>query len=136
MQTDIKIGQLPLICGEDLTTKNTLLCKLGATGAKLPEAVTDITPYLCVAGEAAGQSGEFLPFEPSRNFRVITKGAGNKGDQLVLADPATPADAGKLRALPAAPGTYRVIAIAEQGFVDGQHAKVRPCPVGNVTVGG
>lgn len=136
MQTDIKIGQLPLVCGEDLTTKDTLLCTLGATGAKLPAAVADITPYLCVAGEAAGQNGQFEPFEPSRNFRVVAKGGGTKGDQLVLADPSTPDDAGKLRALPAAPGTYRVIAIAEEDFVDGQHAKVRPCPVGNVTVGG
>jgi len=133
-QSDTKSGQIPLNCGVDLTDKEGFLVKLGTTGALLPTATTDIPHSLCVSGEALNSVGHFEPFTGEKNVRVFAKGAGNKGDLLVLADPATPADAGKLRALPAAPATYRVVAIAEEDFVDGQCAKVRPSPVGNVTV--
>ena len=60
----------------------------------------------------------------------------NPGDQLVLADVATPADKGKVRVLPATAGTYRVLGIAEQVGVDGQLVLFRPVMIGNVTVAG
>jgi len=133
-QSDTKIGQLPLNCGVALTDKEGFLVKLASTGALLPTAITDIPSFLCVSGEALDSAGQFEPFTGEKNCRVVAKGAGNQGDQLVLADPSTPADAGKLRALPVAGGTYRVVAIAEEDFVDGQLVKVRPLAVGNVTV--
>jgi hypothetical protein len=111
-QSDTKHGQIPLNCGVDLTDKEGFLVKLGTTGALLPTAIADIPPYLCVSGEALNVTGQFEPFSGEANRRVYAKGAGSRGDQLVLADPATPADAGKLRALPVAGGTYRVVAIA------------------------
>lgn len=55
---------------------------------------------------------------------------------LVLADPGTAADKGKVRVLPAAAGTYRVLAIAEEKGVDGQLVLCRPAMVGNVVVSG
>lgn len=135
-QSDTKVGQLPLICGEALTDKEGYLCKLGSTGALLPTSIDELAPYLCVAGEAADANGQFQPFTGERNHRVFAKGAGSKGDQLVLADPSTPADKGKLRVLPEAADTYLVLAIAEEDFVDGQSVKVRPVPVLSVVVSG
>jgi len=66
--------------------------------------------------------------------RVALKGTCNPGDVLVLADVATAADKGKVRALPAVAGTYRGLGIAEQAGVDGQLVLVRPVMIGNVTV--
>lgn len=133
-QTDTKVGQLPLICGEDLTGKEGLLGKLTTTGVLLPTAITDITPYIVVGGEVITVEGQFKPLTNNENARVFAKGAGSKGASLVLANPATPADKGKVRALPVASGTYRVLAIAEEDFVDGQLVKLRPCSVGNIVV--
>ena len=65
---------------------------------------------------------------------ITLKGTCNPGDVLVLADVATAADKGKVRTLPAAAGTYRVLGIAEQAGVDGQSVLARPAMVGNVTV--
>ncbi|CAN5352516.1 hypothetical protein BH09VER1_BH09VER1_28470 [soil metagenome] len=127
-QSDTKNGKLPLICGEDLTLKEGYLCTLTSTGALLPTAITDLVPFLCDAGDVLGESGDFIPFTGEKNHRVWAKGAGSKGDRLVLADPGTAADKGKVRVLPGATGTYLVIAIAEEDFEDGQLVKVRPVP--------
>ena len=45
----------------------------------------------------------------------------------------TAADKGKVRKVPATSGTYRLIGIAEEAFVDGQLVRVRPT-FGSVTV--
>jgi hypothetical protein len=45
-------------------------------------------------------------------------------------------DAGMVRLIPTAAGTYRVIAIAEEAGVDGQLVLCRPYMVGNVTISG
>lgn len=133
-QSDTKQGVLSLLCAADLTGKEGLLVELVSTGAQLPNANTDITPFICVGGDIANNRGQFLPLSSVGNARVIAKGAGSRGDQLVLADVATAADKGKLRAIPATTGTYRVYGIAEEDFVDGQLVKFRPYPVGNVTI--
>ena len=57
-------------------------------------------------------------------------------DVIVLADTGTAADKGKVRALPAAAGTYRGLGIAEEKGVDGQLVLFRPAMIGNVTVAG
>jgi len=139
-QSDIKVGLIPLNCGEDLTGLEGRLVKLAAgpgpkAEALLPTANTDITPFLCVSGDEEDQEGSFQPFTGEQNHRVRANGLGSAGDRLVLADTATPADKGKVRALPAAPGTYEVIAIAEEDFVDEQLVKCRPIAARSVTVG-
>ena len=53
---------------------------------------------------------------------------------LVLADTATPADKGKVRALPSAAGTYRGLALAEEAGVDGQLVLARPAMLGGIVV--
>ena len=61
------------------------------------------------------------PLTPNRTVRVIAKGTGNPGDLLVLADGVTTAaDKGKVRKVPDDDGTYRLVGIAEEAFVDGQ----------------
>ena len=54
--------------------------------------------------------------------------------RLVLADASTAADKGKLRALPAAAGTYTVRAIAREAGVDTQHVLVEAVSPFTVTV--
>jgi hypothetical protein len=137
-QGDTRTGQIPLNCGEDLTGKEGHLVKLADGGniaeALLPTAITDITPFVCVSSGTLDTLGQFQPFTGEKNHQVRTKGTGSAGDQLVLADTGTAADKGKLRKLPATTGTYRVLAIAEADFVDGQLLKVRPIPFLSVTV--
>ena len=74
------------------------------------------------------------PIEPARTVRIKLKSTCNPGDVLVLADVATAADKGKVRALPATSGTYRGLAIAEEAGVDGQTVLCRPAMLGNITV--
>jgi hypothetical protein len=56
------------------------------------------------------------------------------GDFRVLADVATAADKGKVRALPVAAGTYRGLAIAQEAGVDGQMVLSRPAMLGDIVV--
>ena len=77
------------------------------------------------------------PLSPTRSMRVAAKGTGSPGDLLVLADGVTTAaDKGKVRSkssLTASSGTYRLVGIAEEAFVDGQLVKMRPT-FGSITV--
>lgn len=118
-QTNTRSGNLPMATASDLTGKEGFLAALGSSGLALPAAITDRTPYLLEEIEDASNAVA-QPISPERNFRAFAKGTGSKGDVLVLADPGTAADAGKLRALPAGAGTYHSVAIAEEDFVDGQ----------------
>jgi hypothetical protein len=122
-QSNTRAGSFPVLAGEDLTGKAGYLVKMthdtGVPEVKLPAAITDITPYVVGEGE--------------RNTRMKLKGTCNPGDQLVLAAIAG-SDAGMVRLIPTAGGTYRVIAIAEEAGVDGQLVLCRPCAVGNVLV--
>lgn len=138
-QSNTQSGAIVMASGEDLSTKAGYLAEIrnasGVAKAYLPDATTDLAFYLVTDGGAAsGDNVTLLPFEPSRNHRVVLKGTCVPGDQLVLADPTTADDKGKLRKLPVTAGTYRVIAIAEESGADGQLTLARPAMVGNVTV--
>ena len=107
----------------------------GALRASLPAANADLAVFVVVdPADAASDNATLRPLDPRRNVRACLKGTCNPGDQLVLADVGTAADKGKVRALPASAGTYRVLGIAEEAGVDGQNVLFRPYPVGNVTV--
>lgn len=127
-----------MTAGEDLTAKAGYLAEIrnvsGVANIFLPNSLTDYAFYLITDDGAINTPVTAEPFEPSRTHRVVLKGTANPGDSLVLADPSVAADRGKLRALPAVSGTYRVLAIAEEAGVDGQRVLARPVPVGNVTV--
>ncbi|MEI6647554.1 MAG: hypothetical protein WCP12_16065 [bacterium] len=138
-QSNTRAGSFPVLAGETLTGKEGYLVKMthdtGVPEVKLPAAITDITPYLIGDSAADTELAEVVPLEDGRNVRLKLKGTCNPGDQLVLAAIAG-SDAGMVRLIPTAAGTYRVIAIAEEAGVDGQLVLCRPCMVGNVTISG
>ena len=102
-----------------------------------PAANNDPAVYLLIYGAVPGLPATVRPMSPNRSVRIVAKGTGNPGDLLVLADGVSvAADKGKVRSkssLTAGSGTYRLVAIAEEAFVDGQLVKSRPT-FGTVTV--
>jgi hypothetical protein len=137
-QSNTQEGDLLLTTGEDLsTTADVLVAPYNSSGQIVvtrPAANNDYAIYVLVYGATSGGKATVRPLNPNRTVRVTAKGTGNPGDPLVLADGVTTAaDKGKVRKLPTTTGTYRLVAIAEEAFVDGQLVKVRPT-FGSVTV--
>jgi len=139
-QSDTRAGDIPVLAGEDLTGKNGRLVVLthdgGVPEVKLPTANADLAFYLLVDDNADAELVAVRPFEAGRNVRAVLKGTCNPGDVIVLADTGTAADKGKVRALPAAAGTYRGLGIAEEKGGDGQLVLCRPAMIGVITVAG
>lgn len=137
-QTNTRQGDIPVQAGEDLTGKAGRLVKLanssGTAVVLLPTANTDLALFVLVDENVSGKTATIRPLTPDRNVRAYLKGTCSPGDILVLADTGTAADKGKVRALPATPGTYRGLLLAEEAGVDGQLVLGRPAPIGNVTV--
>ncbi len=135
-QTNTTPGDVVFPAGEDLSAKEGFLTVLthdtGAPELKLPAANTDLANLIVVDPGADTEDVTVTPLTPGKQARVKLEGTCNPGDQLVLADVATPADAGMVRALPAAAGDYNVLAIAEEAGVDGQLVKLRG--IGPITV--
>ncbi len=137
-QSNTRVGDFRVLAGEDLSGTAGLLVRLGDDGgkavARLPAAVSDYALFVVIEGAAAGEMMAVRPLEAGRNVRVRLKGSCAPGDVLVLADPTSAADKGKLRALPEAADTYRGLAIAEEQGVDGQLVLCRPAMIGDVVV--
>lgn len=137
-QSNTRSGDIPVTAGEDLADKENRLAKLaddgGALVALLPETNDDLALFLVIEGDEEGKTSSLRPLNPDRNIRVTLKDTCNPGDVLVLADVATPADIGKVRALPVAAGTYRGLLIAEEAGIDGQALLARPASIGNLVV--
>ena len=137
-QTNTRVGDIRVAAGEDLTDKEGLLVKMthdsGTEEVLLPTANTDYALYAVIEGAADGENVSLRPIEAGRNVRLRLNGTCNPGDVLVLADVATAADKGKVRALPEDAGTYRALAIAEEAGVDEQLVLARPAMLGNITV--
>ena len=136
-QSNTKVGDLRVLAGETLTGKEGYLVKMthdtGVAEVKLPAAITDYAVYAVIEGGADAARVSVRPIQADRNVRMKLKGTCNLGDVLVLAAIAG-SDAGMVRALPTANGTYRGLAIAEEAGVDGQRVLARPAMVGNVVV--
>ena len=137
-QTNTRVGDFVVLAGEDLTEKEGFLVKLthdaGEPEVLLPTDNDDLALYVVLDGVADGELISIRPVEASRNVRAKLEGTCNPGDVLVLADVATAEDKGMLRALPAAPGTYRGLALAEEIGVDGQLVLCRPAMLGAIVV--
>ena len=138
MQTDTREGTFRVLAGEDLTDKKGFLVALthdtGVPEVKLPTSTGDYALYLVDDDGADAALVDVEPVCGPRNVRVKLKGTCSPGDVLVLADTTPAADKGKVRALPAAAGTYRGLAIAEEKGVDGQLVLCRPALIGPITV--
>lgn len=137
-QSNTRVGDFRVLAGETLTGMEGRLVKLthdtGVPEVKLPAANDDYAIYVLLEGGADAALVSVRPMEVGRTVRATLKGTCNPGDVLVLADIGTAADKGKVRALPATPGTYRGLAIAEEIGVDGQLVVARPALIGNITV--
>lgn len=125
-QTNTKAnGPFPILAGEDLTGRRSRLVVIthdtGVPETKLPAANTADALYQLQEEGADTELVAIERFGPHRSFRVPLKDAVNPGDRLVLADVGTAADKGKLRKLPAAAGTYRVLAITREAGVADQN---------------
>lgn len=139
-QSNTLVGKLKRTVGAaSLVGKEGYLCLLALVGGvgvvQLPAAITDVTLFIVDEGAAIGEPCSIDPLSPDRQFRIVGKGVINPGAPMVLAAIAG-ADAGKLRALPAAAGTYRVLARCEEekATADGQLVLCRPSFEGNVVV--
>ena len=136
-QSNTRVGDIRVLAGEALTGKEGYLVKMthdtGVPEVKLPAAITDYSLYAVIEGGADAALVSVRPVEAGRNVRLRLKGACNPGDVLVLAAIAG-SDAGMVRTLPTAGGTYRGLAIAEEAGVDGQLVLARPAMIGNIVV--
>ncbi|TVP80454.1 MAG: hypothetical protein EA353_03795 [Puniceicoccaceae bacterium] len=132
-------GTIRHLGGVDLTGKEGFLAKLshdsGTAEAVLPTAQADHCIYIVKHGDADGKLIDLDPLTPGAVQTAKLKGTCNPGDDLVLADQTTAADAGKLRVLPVAAGTYMLHAKAEEAGVDGQIVRIRAVGVRAITVG-
>lgn len=138
-QSNTKSGDKVFNAGEDLSGVNARLVKLTHSGGvpqlALPDDTDDVA-FLLLEGDVSGAPVTGRPFTGEANHRVELKGTCNPGARLCLADHTTAADKGMLRTVPAAAGTYRVRAIAEEVGVDGQWVLVRPVAPFDVVVSG
>jgi hypothetical protein len=138
-QSNTQEGDLLLSAGEDLSTYADVLVAIYNSSSlpvvTRPAANNDYAAYLLIYGATPSGNATVRPLSPNRSVRVVAKGAGNPGDLLVLADGVTTAaDKGKVRSKTGlSSGTYRLVGIAEEAFVDGQLVKMRPT-FGTVTI--
>ena len=137
-QTNVKTGPIVVPCGEDLSNATDHLVVLSNNAGEpqmlLPSAPDDLAAYLVLEGAGVGEDGSFQPLESSRNIRVPIVGSCNPGDTLILAYPAVEGQPGKVTVLPADPGTYRTVGIAEETGVDGQLLLIRPLSLATITI--
>jgi hypothetical protein len=131
-QSNTQQGRIPVNSAEDLSAKNGFLTKLTDGGSiaetALPTAVDDLALYVVDDGGVEDQPTLLAPLTPNKQVRIKAKGTGSAGAVLALADPSTPADKGKVRALPSTPGQHFSPGTAEEDFIDGQLVLLRPMP--------
>jgi hypothetical protein len=137
-QSNTHEGDILITANEDLSSyADVLVAPYNSSGQLVvtrPAANNDYAVYVLVYGAPSGGKATVRPLNPNRTVRVTAKGAGNPGDLLSLADGVTTAaDKGKVRKVPATTGTYRVVGVAEEAFVDGQLVRMRPTS-GSVTI--
>jgi hypothetical protein len=142
LQTHVQPGILTLDATADLTGKRGYLVKIvnnaGVPNFALPTAVTDICTHIITDDgtvvSAVSTNVQAAPLNGAGQILAKVKGAILPGAQVVIADPATPADAGKIRTLPTTTnGTYAAVGVlAGETAADGDFSLVCPVAVGVV----
>jgi hypothetical protein len=140
-QSNTQEGDVLLSAGEDLSNYADVLVALynssGLPVVTRPVANNDYAVFVLLYGATPGGNATVRPLNSGRSVRVVANGAGNPGDLLVLADGvSTAASRGQVRSkatLTTGAGTFRLVGIAEEAFVNGQLVKMRPTS-GTVTV--
>ena len=136
-QTNVQRGPVVRPASETLTDLEGRLVLIvndsGAPKLALPNAIGDYAFLLLTEGAASGVNATAIPLEAAQQVRIRLSGTCVPGDVLVLAAINGTTD-GMVRKLPAAAGTYRGLAIAEETGADGQLVLARPSPIGNIVV--
>lgn len=124
-QSNTRKGDINLPGSVDLTGKENLLLKVvnnaGAANFALPTAVTDVSVYVCMSGDTAGNNTAAEAPSPNENCRILLDGTCNPGDKLCLSS----TNYGRLYAPGAGAGALTVWYIAEEAGVAGQAVLAR-----------
>jgi len=137
-QSNTRVGDIRMKAGGDLTGKNGYLAKMldvWGPAVDLVKFAGERPLYVIVEGVAPPQLVSVRPLESGRNVRLVLSGTCNPGNTLVVMVEAG-ANNGKVQALPAEPGTYLGVAVAEEAGIDGQLVLARPSLIGNIVVAG
>jgi hypothetical protein len=131
-QSNTVQGSRKFNSGESLVGKEGYLVALVDGGSiaelLLPLSVLTLCLFLVDMGVAEDENSDAQPLVTGDERRIKAKGGGSAGDVLVLADPSTPADKGKVRTVPATEGAYFSPGVAQEDFVDGQLVLARVLP--------
>ena len=123
-QTDCRNGGVAFAAGEDLSLKAGYLVKLNAgKDLILPTGDQDLTPYVITQGADQGYLCGAVPLSSFMNARVVLDGTCEAGTMLVAKGD------GRVTAYTAG-SAARVIGVAEEKGVAGQHVLLRPVSVG------
>lgn len=132
IQSDCQPDVRLLNSGADLTGMEGRLVVMQDGGSRaeviLPASQSALALFIVLAGEVEDKKSKLQSLLMPGNARILANGTGSAGAILVLADPSTPADKGKVITIPATEGVYFSPGIAEEDWVDEQHVKVRPFP--------
>jgi len=132
LQTNTRQGEITLLASVSLAGKENYLLKIvndgGVAKFALPTAITDIAPYICASGAAAGSEVQGEAPSTGENCRVRLTGTCVPGDRLCLS-----ATYGTLYAPATSAGSLLVEYIAEEAGVDGQDVLCRRIPARLVT---
>lgn len=130
-QSNVAYEDIVLPANETLTSLEARILMIisdsGTPKFALPNAVTDRGFFVCTEGAAAGENASGRAIHPGRNYRMKLSGTCAPDDIIVLATPDGTHD-GHVQALPATPGKYTVLGIAEETGVDEQEVLVRGLP--------
>lgn len=134
-QSNVQEGKFPVLASEALTADLivTLINDTNVLKAALPNSATDEAIGVVVDTVASGDYVDIQPLDPNKSVRLKLSGTCLPAAQLVLATPDGTVD-GKVVTLPTTPGTYRLVAIAEEVGVDGQSLRARPVGSRLITV--
>jgi len=132
-QSNTKQGGITAVLADDVasTFRSHLVLmsdNSGVAEVELPSNNHDVCLYLLDETGSAGDVVNVTPLEPGKQIRIRAEGAIDAGEVVALADATTPADAGMVRALPAAADDYFSPGIAEGAAADGQLVLVRYFP--------
>jgi hypothetical protein len=131
-QSNIVQGSKKFNSGESLIGKEGYLAVLVDAGSiaelLLPTAVSLLALYLVDMGAAEDALSDVQPLVTGDERRLKANGAGSAGAVLVLEDPGTAANKGKVRTVPATEGVYFSPGVAEEDFVDEQLVRTRILP--------
>jgi hypothetical protein len=131
-QSNTQQGPKPFNSGEALTGKEGYLAVMVDGGSipelLLPTGIADLALFIIDEGGALDADSTAIPLVAGEQRRIKANGTGSAGAILVLEDPATPANKGKVRTVPATEGVYFSPGVAEEDFVDEQLVLVRVLP--------